>query len=116
MAKTYSGERVPGTLRYNLKVKEGSIEHCFLVPEPSIQIPMEGFGPDESANRLALAILLDFTKNPQTSFSHYKDFNFFLAGLFLEDNWMLHSSRIELFFKLLEETPQFSKPLVSSKH
>ncbi|EMY68801.1 hypothetical protein [Leptospira vanthielii] len=115
MAKTYSGERIPGTLRYNLKVREGSTEHCFTVPEPSIQIPMEGFGPDESANRLALAILLDFTKNPQTSFLYYKDFNFFLSGLFLEDNWMLHSNRIDLFFKLLEETPPLSKSLVLGK-
>lgn len=115
MAKTYSGERIPGTLRYNLKVREGNTELCFVIPEPAIQIPTEGFGPDESANRLALAVLLDCTKNPQLSFLYYKDFNFFLAGLFLEDNWMLHSSRIELFFKLLEETPELSKTLVSGK-
>ncbi|TGL55054.1 hypothetical protein EHQ59_05450 [Leptospira kemamanensis] len=112
MAKTYSGERIPGTLRYTLKIREGIEEHCVQVPEPSIQITTDGFGPLESANRLALAVLLDFTKNPQISFAHYKDFNFFLAGLLSEDNWMLHSNRIELFFKMIEMPKQEKKPIL----
>ncbi|MGV3664758.1 MAG: hypothetical protein ACO1NV_01405 [Leptospira bouyouniensis] len=113
MAKTYSGERIPGTLRYTLKIREGNEEHIVQVPEPSIQILTDGFGPEESANRLALAILLDFSKNPQISFAHYKDFNFFLAGLLSEDNWLLHSNRIHLFFKLLENPSFEKKPILS---
>ncbi|GBF41986.1 hypothetical protein LPTSP2_12720 [Leptospira ellinghausenii] len=113
MSKTYSGERIPGTLRYNLKIRDGQEEHIVQVPEPSIQILTDGFGPEESANRLALALLLDFTKNPQLSFAYYKDFNFFLAGLLSEDNWLLHSNRIELFFKLLETPHLHKKPILS---
>ncbi|XDD48112.1 hypothetical protein AB3N60_08605 [Leptospira sp. WS39.C2] len=116
MAKTYSGERIPGTLRYSLKIREGNSEHIVQVPEPSIQILSDGFGPEESANRLALALLLDFTKNPSLSFAYYKDFNFFLAGLLSEDNWMLHSNRIDLFFKLVESPTIEKKPILSGNH
>lgn len=114
MAKTYSGERIPGTLRYTLKIREGNSEHIVQVPEPSIHIITAGDGPEDSANRLSLALLIDYTKNPQIAFANYKGFNVFLSGLLSEDNWMLHSNRIELFFKTTEN-PQLEnrKPIFS---
>lgn len=97
MQKTYSGERIPGTIRYEVVVRDQDSTRKWDVPELSILL--DGFDHELCAHRIALTILQDHTKDPKISESLYKDFKSFCGDLFKQDRWLLHSSRIDLFLK-----------------
>lgn len=97
MQKTYSGERIPGTIHYHVFVRDTVSTKKWNIPEtPSHS---EGFDQEMSAQLIALAILQDHTQNPVVSEGLYRDFKEFCGDLFKQDHWLLHSSRIDLFLK-----------------
>ncbi|MCZ8342927.1 MAG: hypothetical protein O9301_07850 [Leptospira sp.] len=107
MQKTYSGERIPGTIRYTVVSKDQVSIRKWEVPE-SIH-HLDGFDHELSAQRIALTILQDHTKNPKIAETLYRDFKAFCGDLFKQDTWLLHSSRIDLFLKSEHADPVYTK-------
>ncbi|MCZ8156120.1 MAG: hypothetical protein O9264_08375 [Leptospira sp.] len=99
MSKSYSGERVPGTISYKVFVTEGKqkrellIDHRIDIKSRLTEIHLSQ--RDELAYRISFAILSDYTNNDQMSESICRDFKSNMERLFSEDHWLLHSNRIE---------------------
>jgi hypothetical protein len=101
--KTYSGERIPGTVNYHVYVTEGNgkreilLDHHLkikeLVPEDDLNLRTE------LSYHISLAILIDFTGEIATARAFFRDFKNNMERLFSEDHWLLHSNRIEGFLK-----------------
>ncbi|TGN18593.1 LIC_14007 family protein [Leptospira idonii] len=107
MSKTYSGERIPGTVNYHVFVNEGKAKRELLLDQ---RRKMDNFLPDsdlglrnEVAYRISLAILFDYTGDLQLSESNFRDFKKNIERLISEDQWLIHSARIEVFLNQNDE-------------
>jgi hypothetical protein len=101
MSKSYTGERIPGTVNYHVFVTEGKQKKEILIDQ---QLNIQAFVADvhlthrnELAYKIALAILIDFTGNVGMAEACFRDFKNNMERLFSEDHWLLHSNRIEAF-------------------
>ena len=107
MSKSYSGERIPGTINYHVYVTEGKQKREILI-DHSIKIKdkvtdLELTLRNELSYRISLAILIDYTGNISLAESCFRDFKNNTERLLAEDHWLLHSNRIETFLNR-EET------------
>lgn len=101
MSKSYTGERIPGTVNYHVFVTEAKNRREILVDHrldmKSLVTDLHLNHRDELAYKISLAILIDFTGNIPLSESCFRDFKNNMERLFSEDQWLLHSNRIEAF-------------------
>ncbi len=103
MSKSYNGERIPGTVNYQVFVNEGKKAKPILIDQKlnihQLVSDIHLSHRDELAYKISLAILIDFTGDIALSESCFRDFKNNMERLFFEDHWILHSNRIEVFLK-----------------
>ncbi|MDF3820102.1 hypothetical protein P3G55_09340 [Leptospira sp. 96542] len=111
MTKTYSGERIPGTVRYTIKIRGNQTDKTWSTLEAG-ETRLDTLDHDESAFRTALSVLSDYTGDRSLALNYFRDFKEFLGDLFKQDFWFLHSHRIDLFLKEVVFPTQHSQPAV----
>ena len=101
MSKSYTGERIPGTVNYHVFVTESKQKREILIDQHlnihSLVADPHLSHRDELAYKISLAILIDFTGNIALSEACFRDFKNNMERLFSEDHWLLHSNRIDAF-------------------
>ncbi|WP_411822644.1 hypothetical protein [Leptospira sp. 'Mane'] len=121
MLKTYSGERIPGTVNYHVYVHEGKNKRSIFIDN---QKKLEELRSDsdlglrnEILYRICLAILFDYSGNFELAESYFRDFKKNIERLLCEDHWLIHSARIEVFLKSIDEdeTEDFELQKVEKK-
>ncbi|BDA78854.1 hypothetical protein LPTSP3_g17840 [Leptospira kobayashii] len=107
MLKTYSGERIPGTVNYHVYVHEGKNKRPILINN---QLKWEDLRSDsdlglrnEILYRICLAILFDYSGNLELTEFYFRDFKKNIERLLCEDHWLIHSARIEAFLESIYE-------------
>ncbi|TGN08324.1 hypothetical protein [Leptospira ilyithenensis] len=107
MLKTYSGERIPGTVNYHVYVHEGKNKRPIFIDN---QLKLEDLRFDsdlglrnEILYRICLAILFDYSGDLELTESYFRDFKKNIERLLCEDHWLIHSARIEVFLGSIYE-------------
>lgn len=110
MSKSYTGERIPGTVNYHVFVTEAKNRREILVDHrlnmQALVTDLHLNHRDELAYKISLAILIDFTGNIPLAESCFRDFKNNMERLFSEDQWLLHSNRIDAFLRHEEGTEE----------